>query len=374
VPEWRYIAQNVLTGEFLHWQLPLKRDELTWDLSGPGALRGTITPVHEELRIAGEPILQEWQTAIYAEANGSIRWGGIVHNADFDGPVWAVEAAGFSSYPHGQPYTGPLYSKINWDPTVAFVDIWAHLQSQPDGNLGVVVSRPTNCPVRIGTPAKPASTGVEAVEAQPYELAWWDTTDCGSELDDLARETPFDYVEEHAWTGATSVSHTVRLGYPRLGTMRNDLLFVQGQNITKVIPVKRDGDKFANVVHGLGKGEGVQTIRAEVAVRDGRLRRVAVYSDKAVDTVNRMTSLTRREHTARQLRPEIASITVVDHPNAEFGAWQPGDDIRVLADLQWLGWTEIWCRVLSWSLEGESKATLNLARSDSFTYGGQPAV
>jgi hypothetical protein len=466
---WRYIAQNMLTKQFLNWEVPLTTDGPEHALSGPGSLKGTVTPEIGQMLDAntGEPILQEWQTAIYAEADGQIRWGGLVVRSGFSGAAWELECAGFTTYPHGMPYTGPYWARINYDPIQIFYAIWQHLQTQPDGNIGMEYVLPNDCPVRVGTPAaggyheyqfggawynaatapgpiynaavsalalpmtatqtnltvralqnfgkpplpftvrigsedlsvtarsglkftvvrglgatNPAAhaagtevnyTGtpvrdVDPIEAEPYVLAWWETTDCGQEIDKLAQETPFDYSEEHWWDGAT-IRHRVRVDYPRLGRRRTDLAFIQGDNITSVVPVTRDGDAFANTVLGIGKGEGAQSLRSEVAHRDGRVRRVAVYTDKAAGTSARLTSLTRSEWGRRQLLPEISSIDVMDHPHARIGSWNLGDDILVRADLPWIGWTEVWCRIVGWQQQGEAKATLTLRRSDSFSYG-----
>lgn len=474
--EWRYIAQRVLTGEWLHWELPLTRDELRWDLSGPGALRGSVAPeVGQLVGSDGLPILHEWGTAIYAETNGQLRWGGLLHNSTFTGSVWQVECAGFTSYPQGIPWTADVYSKLTYDPTTIFGDIWAHVQAQPDGNLGVQTVLPTDCPVRLGTPGVaayvevfvdgkwqrktdvPASkiipnasgalsqpmtssdthltlskigsfgsiptpfnvtVGIEkitvggisglqltgltrgvgstspiahakgvhvsftdgtqsrtvaAVDPQPYVLSWWEAPDCGQEMDNLAKETPFDYAESHAWGTGSTVAHKVTVGYPRLGRRRSDLAFIEGDNVTSVVEVVQSGDGYANAVVALGKGEGAKTLRAEVAVRDSRLRRPYVYSDKSVGTNARLSSLARKELATRTIAPAISTITVRDHPNARIGSWAVGDDVLIQATLPWLGRVSVWSRITSWTLDSDSTATLTVARSDSFYYG-RPAT
>lgn len=474
--EWRYMAQNIITGEWLHWDLPLKREELRWDLSGPGSLRGTITPEQDQLRdAAGNLILKEWQTAIYAEANGQIRWGGLVIRTTYSGATLGIEAAGFSTYPHGIPYTGPYYAKIQADPTDIFRAIWTHLQTQPDGDLGMEFILPTDCPVRVGDPAIPgyatykapnsnfywpadkypgtiiynakstvgagvatttkvtlaqldkfdqiplpfvanwgmervkvtARSGrvltlirgqegtsatahavtagfsftdgteveqVETVPAEPYVLAWWEAPDCGTELDQLAAETPFDYSEEHLWNADGTVRHRIRVDYPRLGRKRPELAFVQGENVTKVVELTKNGDDYANGVMGLGKGEGSATLRSETAIRDGRLRRPKVYTDKLAATIARLRALVNGELNRSNLDPELTQITVRDHPNARIGSWNMGDDILVRCELPWIGYVELWCRITSWSLEGEASAVLQLQASSSFTYGAPASV
>lgn len=470
--EWRYIAQRALTGEFLHFDVPMSRDELTWDLSGPGSLRGTVSPEVGQLRAAdGSPLFDEWGTFIYAEADGTIRWGGIVISSEFNGAAWAIEAAGFTTYPHGIPYQGS-YTQASVDPFDAVREIWRFVQTSTNGNLGLAVGSGST-PVRLGTPAKAAfpevfldgfwiprsqadpslivpsqsaklkhgidnndtsltmqslggfdtlglpftvaigserilvgsrsgttlsdlSRGVDgtkatghqagtavnrigtptrtepAADAQPYTLLWWDAPDCGDEIDSLAQETPFDYVESHAWADDGSITHTLQLGYPRLGGRRTDLAFVEGDNISNVITATRDGSVYANEVIGFGAGEGRSSLRVQLPDPDGRLRRPVVYTDKSITTIPRLTALSRTQLTRWQQVLEITSIDVIAHPNARIGSWQLGDDILVSADLPWLGRVDLWSRVVGWSLISDSRATLTLARSSSFYYGSPP--
>ncbi|SFN66006.1 hypothetical protein [Mycetocola miduiensis] len=370
---WNYIAQRATTGEFLSMELPLTATP-KWALSGTGFLTGTIAPDLGRLRASdGWLLLEEWGTLIFAEADGIIRWGGIVISSEFDGPEWKVVAAEFSTYPHGMPYGGS-YSQIGVDPASVVRHLWEHLQSHPDGNLGVTVVGST--PVRIGTDPEDVSftTGAGtdvAFRAGPYELNWWESPDIGREISALSNQTPFDFVEQHRWNAdRTDIHHEIVIGYPRAGRRRSDLSFIQGDNVTSVVTPELDGDEFANEVVGLGAGEGAGAVRRNTAVRDGRLRRVYVYSDKGVSSVERMDALIRDELTVRQRTLSIDSITVREHPNAPIGSWALGDDIRVQATVPWLGEVELWCRITAWELTSEHTATLSLARSDSFVYGG----
>jgi len=359
---WRYIAQRATTGEFLDMELPLHRDELRWELSGAGALRGTVTPaIGLSLAHDGRPVLEEWSTLLYAEADGEIRWGGIVVSSKFEGASWTVEAAGFATYPHGLPYTGN-YSKIGVDPATVVRDIWSHVQGFEDGNLGVTVSGSTKA--RLGTTKVQGDN-----DSGPYVLQWWEAPDCGGEIDSLAQETPFDYAEEHAWDG-DEIRHEIKIGWPRLGRRRDDLAFIQGDNVAAVVTPELDGDLFANEVLGIGAGEGPKSVMSSTAIRDGRLRRAYVYTAKDVSQKGRLASLIRNELQRRQLTLGIDSITVREHPNAPIGSWSVGDDVLVEATLPWLGDIALWSRITGWTLTSDTTATLSLKRSDSFTYGG----
>lgn len=361
---WRYLAQQALTGELLDLDIPLTREELRWDLSGPGTLRGTIPSEYAQLNYSnGLPVFGraregEWSTYLYAEESGRIRWGGILQRSRYAGPLWQLEAAGFTSYPQGMAYQGPYYKRTVADPTGIFAAIWAHLQTQPDGNLGVTVVLPGNCPVRIGT------------TTEPYELAWWENTDCGAELGQLAQETPFDFTESHDWSGPSTITHKVTVAYPRVGRRRDDLVF-NHDNLREAVELERDGSPgaFANVSYVVGKGEGATTVQGYDGVRDGRLRRMTVYTDKLASTKARANSLARRERLVRALEPALSGIVVNDHDNARIGSWQVGDDIRVEVELPTIGRVDIWHRITAWTLQTDSTAQLSLARSNTFHYG-----
>lgn len=169
---WRILAQRAVTGAWLHTDLPVKRDSLSWALSAPGMFSGTLAPdLGGMLAEDGRPLLDEWSTLLYVEADGVIRWGGIVITSRFAGSAWRVEAAGFSTYPHGIPF-GDSWALAEVDPARIVRDLWAHVQSWPDGDLGVTVEGST--PLRIGSQSterlRLATVAWEQAKA-PYDAA-----------------------------------------------------------------------------------------------------------------------------------------------------------------------------------------------------------
>lgn len=207
---WRYIVQRI-TGideaDYLG-EIPISDVQITDTLSGPSGLTGTITPEIGMAKAAdGRPLLDEWGSAVWAEADGQIRGGGIVTYSRFNGAQWQLECTGFTGYPTDLPYTGAAYYGVQVDPLDMVRLIWDHIQSQPGGNLDLIVDDTTS-PVRIGDELKnveftDSSGNTVSFEAGPYKLAWWVTDDLGREIDNLAKRTPFDYHETHQWADRT---------------------------------------------------------------------------------------------------------------------------------------------------------------------------
>lgn len=495
---WRYIVQRATTGEFLDLEAPfVTRSELSWALSAAGSFKGTIEVERGSMKAQdGRPMFEEWNTIIYAEADGQIRWGGIVVTSELssDGKSWDIEAASFATYPKGIPYLGAYYG-VQVDPADVIREIWSHIQGFDGGNLGVTVTGSTS--VRVGStseqkynaaaatykslqaayedekdkytdlrkyatgrgnvrtalstaktnasktlsaaksaltaakktkdPAKiaAAQTAVNnaqsaynsalsnynaavsnykdadaAADAQDkvrdaakakadaakktmdaakkvmdadggaYKMLWWETPDTGDKIKSLASETPLDYTETHAWNDdKTAITHRVNVQYPRAGRRRDDLKFVQGDNVTAVPIPKSNGDSFANSVFVTGAGEGKSMKQTSAAVNDGRLRRVDVIAAKNVKNLDTLRAMARDGLLAGKLTLSFDQIDVRNHDNARIGSWALGDDILVEADVPFLGRVSIWHRVIGWSLTSDSTARITLARSDSFTYG-----
>lgn len=371
---WRYIAQRLTgdgAGQFLDFDVPLQGVSLTRVLSGPDALSATI-PV-EVARLMGDdgrPLFEEWGTAIYAEADGQIRSGGILVRSAFDGPKWSLECAGFRGYLTDLPYTSSQHF-VEADPLDIVRHIWQHVQAQPGGNLGVVVDGTTS-PVRIGEELEQVefdtTNGPVSFEAGPKKLAYWLTDDLGKEVDDLAKTTPFDYDDEHIWLPDGTIQHRFRLYYPSKGRRREDLRFVSGENITAQPSIERDGDEYCNEVLMLGAGEGRDMVRASHSRPDGRLRRVAVHSDKAVRSTAAAARVAAAELAARSGLDDVRTVEVRNHPHAPIGSFDVGDEILVEGETGWQDFS-LWCRVLSYTINPDESDTMSLtiARTDTVT-------
>lgn len=382
----RFIAQSILTGQMLHWDLPITDPTITYTLSGPTSITGDLRPEDpgmQDLLAAG---MEPWACWIHVETDGIIRASGILQPYQIDDEVLTIEAVGPSGYLHGIPYLGEL-SAIQVDPADMMRNIWAHVQSYPDGKLGVTVLGAT--PVRIGEPAKQeqeldengdpkvdedGEPVMKDIEAEPYELLWWEGSDCGSEVDSLAGETPFDWVERCAWNAdKTAVLHWIEIGYPRIGTRRSDLRFASGENVTGAVPAEEAEDLYASQVVTYGAGEGRETIRGYAGrpLRK-RLRRVAIVQDATIATAPRANAVAADDLERRQGLLDVTDLEVdARHINAQLGTYQVGDDVLIDVEVGWLGRLLQWERILSITYAPDQEAVrLQLRRSEAMRYGG----
>jgi hypothetical protein len=162
------------------------------------------------------------------------------------------------------------------------------------------------------------------------------------------------------------------LGTPRIGRKRADLRFAQGENIVALAKPEGMGDEYANEVIVLGRGEGQKMKRAQVADTaawaSSRLRRVATVTDKTLSSATALRKRGQQELAGRTAALQIPAIQIVDHPNARFGSWSLGDDIRVQLHLPWIGDVDVWHRIISDEISADGFITLTLKRSDSFHY------
>lgn len=372
--DWHFFATRLKgdgTEVRLASELPLEGATPRRVLSGPSDLGSPTIPV-EVARLKGldgKPIFVPWSTAIYAEKDGQIRFGGIVTDMTLEDERVSLTVEGFTAYLHGMPYTDDR-QWIQADPLDIARHIWSHVQGQGQGNLGVTLDN-TKSPVRIGTEERDVEFDTsegEHVEftAGPYRLNWYSTHDLGQEFDNLAEETPFDYEEVHSWSGET-IRHHIRLGYPTLGRRRHDLRFVVGENVAVVPTVELSGDDYASEVVFLGAGEGASMVRytAYYGV-PARLRRVAVVQDKSVTTLQRAMALANSELRIRSSGIEdVSQVVVRDHPNAPLHSWQMGDEILIQGSgTGWAGDLSLWVRVLedTFDTTGSGTATLTVSR------------
>lgn len=361
---YRLIAQRILDRVFLDWDLPVSDVVITYTLSGPKLIRGRLAPELLDFLDLG---LEPKATFIHIEQDGIIRGSAILQPGEIsdDGSLTFL-AEGISGYPHGQPFQGE-YAQTDVDPLDIVRSVWTHLLASPRANLGLTIGDATS-PKRVGTELDETTSTV-----RPYTLFWWDDTDCGQEIDSLARDTPFDYVEHDVWNSdKTDVEHFILPAYPRTGTRRFDLAFVAGENILSVALLREEPDQYASEVIVRGAGEGKDSIRGFAANIIGhRIRQSVSVTDRTITTHEAANARAQEELRRRQAFLKIREITILDrHGNASLGDFSLGDDILVQVELYWFGEIQMWCRIISFDWTPAARTiTLQLENSEVFDYG-----
>jgi hypothetical protein len=375
----RYIVQNALSREILNWDLPILDDQVTQTLSGPCEITGTLKPeIAREVTSGANKILEPWGTLIHCEENGKIVATGLLQPSTLDQHEWSIKAEGFSGYPHGIPYDGE-YSKTEVDPIDVVKEIWRFIQAYPSGALGVSVTGATKSEVKLGIEKEKPDDPASALK--PYTLSWWDNKDSGSEIDSLAKSSPFEYREVSKWNSdLTDVDLCFDIASPRHGRYKDALRFMQGENILESVQITEPDDWYADVVIGLGSGEGREIVHEKTPAHFHgvipRLRRVHTYSNKRITDKAELKRLIEDEVNRRLVVHEIASI-VVDgrHPNAELGTFECGDDILVQAEVPWIGMVSLKHRITKFTHDRVTdQVKIDLTRSDAFRYGRENPV
>ena len=369
----RLIAQRILDGEIVEWELPVSEDfEYTDQLSGPTVMQGTFEP---ELIAVQELDLDGYAYWLHVEINQEIRASAILLPPQYEGPKMSFAAEGVAAVPHYTTYDA-IFSQIQVDPLSVVRTLWNYVQSRENSDYGVVVSS-NSSPVRLGEPARTetvtnsdGTTSIREIEAKPYELNWWDAKNVGEEIDTLSGSTPFDFVERHQWNAdRTDVLHYIDLGYPRLGVSRPNLLFNE-ENILEIVPIQEPEDIYASAVLVIGAGDGADTIRAFRAEPYGdRVRKQAVITDKSITNQQMADARAAQELARRRGRMfEIGELTVsAYHPNAPIGSYRVGDDIQVQVEVPWLMILHTaWYRITSiQNRPSADSIRLGVARSDT---------
>lgn len=365
----RVIAQDILTGAFLHWDLDVSNLEYTKALSGPTTINGEFSNEILDYHDLG---LEAWGTWIHIEEDGEIRASGILQPMEVDQhETLRLEALGVSAYPHGIPYLGE-YSQVQVDPADVVREIWLHMQSYPDADLGVYITGSTT--VKIGDqPPEPDEDGNVDSSLKPYQLVWWEAPDCGNEIGNLAKSTPFDFIEHAQWNiDKTEVLHSIEIGFPRIGDRRFDLRFAQDENLIAAVGPAETPDFYASQIIYMGKGEGREVVRGYAGRRvSNRLRRVVVIDDSMIDNISRANALANGELERRQSFQDITDIEIDSHhENAPLGSFIVGDDIPLDVTVPWLGTVRQWERIVGFTYTpGIETVKLQLRRAESFNYG-----
>lgn len=370
---WRISVQESRgTREIVTYDLNVTKLRITRALSGPFDLQCDVNPNDPS---AAGIYFKPWRQLVHVEKimQGKRRlWGtGIVQPSDIDenSGVLQLKAKGFSCYPKGIPWLEDL----NWlanDVYRPVVEIWRHLQNDfPNGDLGVEIY--------------PTTAGVEMLPGYAFDgdllnlnffatfVRQTDRLDCGDYIDALARDVPFDYVEQSAWNAdRTDVVKKIKLGYPRLGVIQENLAFILNENVISAKPHTESQVDWVSDVGITGYFPG-QEYSARLANADpDRLRRYLDEDTAFIDSNERSAAWANRRLARRQTPPYWETITILpNHPNAPLGSFDVGDSIIVKGSMPWVGEVAQFHKVIAITVDTEKGVVqLALKAEGAFNY------
>lgn len=339
----RFLVEDV-HGNILARDVEVMEPSVARILSGPSQIEFKIHPQEPSIQVNGGPIqFKPWGAIVHAikeDWNGDDRiWAsGIVKPGEIDPTtgVLTVKAEGYSSYPKGIPWL-ENWNPIAVDPFEVVERIWNHIQNYTNGNLGVTVY-----PTTSGTQILPGFGFNNEIAVQEFFAVFIraaDRNDCGEYIERLARDIPFDYIEESTWNETkTGIIKKIKLGYPNAGTAQDSLVFRLGDNVLQATPKQQsEVEWFSDItINGYFPGK---VYSATISNADpDRFRRVMDETDLNVDSNERAAAWAKKLLTRRQFPNQFESL-IIDpyHPNAPFLSYDIGDTVKVDGEMPWVG-------------------------------------
>ncbi|WP_053386992.1 hypothetical protein [Leucobacter japonicus] len=201
-----------------------------------------------------------------------------------------------------------------------------------------LVEEPLKQPTEDAKDAWEAAKEKQSADGGAWKILWWDTPDCGTEVQNCLDEAGWEFVEWSGWNSdRTKILKQIRL-QQRVGRTQSALQFVEGDNIIEKVVVETPATDYANAVLAIGAGEGKRALRSTAEVSDGRRRRVHVLDAKNVTKLSVLKVLAERELAWRSRPLRVTDVRVdARHPNAPRGTFDVGDTILIDCEVSWIG-------------------------------------
>jgi hypothetical protein len=332
---------NILARDVIAQEVSIARM-----LSGPCQIEFKIHPNEPSIQIPngiGPIQFKPWGHWIHAVkedlAGNEIIWAsGIFKPSDIDPDtgIMSLQAEGFSNYPKEIPWL-ENWNPIAVDPFEIVERIWNHIQSYPQGDLGVTVY-----PTSSGTQMLPGFSFNNEEFIQDFFAIFIrevDRLDCGDYINKIARDIPFDFWEESTFNESkTAIIKKIRLAYPKGGVDQTDLIFRLGENVRGATPRQESKIDWLSDITIKGYFPGKEYSSTITNADPDRYRRVQDEEDLHIDSNERAAAWAHRRLTRRQVPHHFESL-IIDpyHPNAPFTSFDVGDFIRYQGPMSWVG-------------------------------------
>lgn len=367
----RFIVEEAHTGRILSQDLVAQNPMVLRALSGPCQIRMEVdTRDPSAVGIDFKPWGLWIHVERYIQGERRIWASGLVQPSQVDKKTGIIQlvAQGFSSYPKKMPWLE------NWNPLACDIfevvhKIWDHVQSFPNGDLGVTLY-PAESGI-IMLPGYAFDGNIMNLNFYAMFIRATDKQDCQDNIDKLARDMPFDYIEHSAWNvDFTGIDKSLELGYPRAGVDQDNLAFILHENVLEAKPhIETEIDWVSDVIiDGWWPGTiySSQLSNADPA----RYRRVTMEDDARINSNERAQAWARRKLARRQTPDYFESVIVdMEHPNAPFGSYDVGDRINVRGKIPPFGEIYQQHKIIAIAVnEADQTCELTLKAEGAFNY------
>jgi hypothetical protein len=386
----RFTVIEVNTDRILTKDLVVKEPKIRPNLSAPSTMEFKIDQNQQFLssrgitwKINGQLVVCELEID-YVQYVWA--WG-LVSDAKVDQASgdMEIQVTGMLGYLNNRPYL-ENFNPIAVDPFEIVSRVVAHLGSFSNANLGISVV--------------PASSGTQMLPGYSYDgnilnfdffavfYRASDMNDCADIVNGLARDIPFDMIEEAEWNeDKTVLNKQFRLGYPQGGFQQNSLTFRLGVNVIKAEVMEPPDIQQATDVIVRGWLPG-RVMSAELSNADPTIYRTTILEEDAqIDSTERAAAQAKRRLTRRNIPISFKSMTIdPNHPDAPLGSFNVGDSVYCYApNYPWYGDIEGWHRVTYIDLDQDkNQAEVGLKVEGAWQYdpieynpdldGSQPAA
>lgn len=324
---YRYLFADLLTNAILA-ELPITGVSFTQQLNTAGTFTGhlLLSGVNAAgLNVATGTI--PGRTAIYVDRNGTLVWGGVLWNRQYNSITQALtfQAREFLSlFERRRIITTAAYTNI--DQLQLAQTIMSNAQGATGGNIGMLYNQDSGSTNTSGVLVSRTYYGYEYKQVL-------------AAVQDLAKQTSgFDFEISTYYDGDGNPAKSFNTYYPKSGktyttTSTTAPVFQLPGNIVEY-EYPEDATIAANTIYALGAGsnEGklLATATDATKVSDGwpLLEDQVNYSDITDATL--LAGLASGQITAVSYPPTTLRVVAPPSQSPEFGTYEIGDEVRVI--------------------------------------------
>lgn len=321
--EYRFLAEDIVTGQLKTQDLLLSGWSVSDTLNRPGSLTASLALTDQD---ANEEVLAPYRTAIYLERDGAIEWGGILAppSLGIGSQELSISAIGWLGY-WDRRIIRTDYQPDGVDQFLIFAQLVADAQNETINGAGYDLGITVTYDVL---------SGILRSRTQDYRT--FQAKNLGEMLRNLAAlEDGFDFSMSYSINATTDrVDKAITLHYPRKGRDTGFMLKYDRNGQGGNVIARGFADQVPFAWSGDGWGSGADETRLKSPYLDETLRGVYPPFDGAPSWTSVTEQTTLDQNTVRwfrsKARPRLTPVLRVDPDRyPKWGDWEIGDTVNV---------------------------------------------